>query len=241
MVGNTNGHDVGTEIVAPGAIRRRLLQIIGLVVVQAVILFAAAGTLRWPSAWAYLVLYVGYLAVNATVLLRGHRALVAERSRVGEAAKGWDKRLGVVLSVAALAVLVVAGLDYRWSWAPPVALAVRTVAIALMLIGWGVFTWAMVSNPFFSTIVRIQTDRGHAVATGGPYRFVRHPAYVGYVVSGLSLPLVLGSWCALGPAIVLAAVMFVRTALEDRTLLGELSGYRDYAGRVRYRLLPGVW
>jgi protein-S-isoprenylcysteine O-methyltransferase Ste14 len=110
-----------------------------------------------------------------------------------------------------------------------------------MLLSQGLFTWAMVSNPFFSTMVRIQTDRGQTVATGGPYRWVRHPGYVGYILSAVSTALLLGSLWALVPAVLTGVLLVVRTALEDRTLLEELEGYEEYARQVRYRLVPGVW
>ena len=101
--------------------------------------------------------------------------------------------------------------------------------------------WAMLSNPFLSTIVRIQDDRGHRVATTGPYRFVRHPMYVGVIVLWLSTALILGSWWALVPGLLIAVIFVIRTALEDRMLHAELPGYADYAKQVRYRLVPGVW
>ena len=99
----------------------------------------------------------------------------------------------------------------------------------------------MAANAFFSMVVRIQEDRGHAVATGGPYRYVRHPGYVGMMLSLLGTPLLLGSLWALVPAGLATCLYVVRTALEDRTLQEELEGYKDYAGQVRRRLLPGVW
>jgi protein-S-isoprenylcysteine O-methyltransferase Ste14 len=89
--------------------------------------------------------------------------------------------------------------------------------------------------------VRIQSDRGHQVATTGPYRFVRHPMYVGVILSVMSIPLILKSWWALIPAVLIVVLFFIRTELEDRTLKQKLTGYTDYADRVRYRLLPGVW
>ena len=98
-----------------------------------------------------------------------------------------------------------------------------------------------VSNRFFSTMVRIQADRGQTVATAGPYRYVRHPGYVGYSVSFFGMALALGSLWALVPAVLMACLLVVRTALEDRTLQDELAGYTDYARQVRYRLLPGIW
>jgi protein-S-isoprenylcysteine O-methyltransferase Ste14 len=102
-------------------------------------------------------------------------------------------------------------------------------------------TWSMAANAFFAQTVRIQEDRGHTVATGGPYRYVRHPGYVGGILFQVATPLILGSVWALIPAGLTVCLTIIRTALEDRTLLEELDGYKEYAGRVRYRLLPGVW
>ena len=96
-------------------------------------------------------------------------------------------------------------------------------------------------HEIYDGLVAIQHDRGHTVATGGPYRFVRHPGYVSYIVMSLSTPIVLGSLAGLIPAGLVSAAIFVRTALEDRTLQAELPGYQEYAARVRYRLLPGIW
>jgi len=138
-------------------------------------------------------------------------------------------------------VLLIAGLDTRFGWTGRVALALQIVAIAIFMLGGALFSWAMVSNAYFSTVVRIQEDRGHTVCTTGPYRFVRHPGYVGAILQSLAVPLMLGSLWALVPGGLAALLIVARTALEDRTLWEELDGYKEYARRVRYRLLPGVW
>jgi len=109
------------------------------------------------------------------------------------------------------------------------------------MLGIVVLVWAMAANKFFSATVRIQEERGHTVATGGPYRYVRHPGYVGWLMLTLATPVVLGSRWALVPAGITVILTILRTALEDRTLHSELEGYREYAERVRYRLLPGIW
>jgi len=132
-------------------------------------------------------------------------------------------------------------LDERFGWSPPQATAIHVLGLILMALGQLLFTWAMVSNPFFSTAVRIQIDRGHTVASGGPYRYVRHPGYVGYIVFLLATPLIFGSLWGLLPAAITGMLFIVRTALEDKTLLQELDGYKEYAQRVRYRLLPPLW
>ena len=99
----------------------------------------------------------------------------------------------------------------------------------------------MIANAYFSTAVRIQTDRGHTVCRTGPYRYVRHPGYLGFILQSIAVPILLGSLWALVPGIVAAALMVVRTALEDRTLQAELLGYQQYSREVRYRLIPGIW
>jgi len=101
--------------------------------------------------------------------------------------------------------------------------------------------WAMGANAFFSPLVRIQTERGHKVADTGPYKFIRHPGYIGAMIFSLGIPLMLGSWWAVIPGLVSMILYFIRTALEDKTLQDELPGYLDYTQCVKYRLIPGVW
>ena len=149
--------------------------------------------------------------------------------------------LTTLAGLPTLGVPIVAGLDQRFGWSSQMVPLIHLAGLTLFALGQGLFSWAMVSNKYFSTLVRIQLDRGHTVATSGPYRYVRHPGYTGYTVSSLGMALALGSLWAMIPAGLLACLLVVRTALEDRTLQDELSGYRDYAQRVRYRLLPGVW
>ncbi|MFQ6000170.1 MAG: methyltransferase family protein [Anaerolineae bacterium] len=221
-----------------GKIRKRMLQVVAQFLILAAILFISSGRLDWVWAWAYLGVGVGILVINLAIL---PPELIAERSEIKEDVKGWDKVLSTLIGVLTLGALVVIGLDARFRWSPQLALAVHLVALVFWALGQGLFTWAMASNKFFSGLVRIQKERGHTVATGGPYRYVRHPGYVGYITSWLATSLTLGSLWALIPAGLVMCLMVVRTALEDRTLLEELDGYRDYAGQVRYRLLPGIW
>jgi protein-S-isoprenylcysteine O-methyltransferase Ste14 len=221
------------------AIVKRMVQVVVQFVVIAAMLFISAGDLKWAWAWAYLGVGVGILAVNVLVM---PPELIAERGRIDqEDVKTWDRVLAIPLGLFSLGTPIVAGLDVRFDWSPQLALAIHLIGLAFMGLGQGLFTWSMVSNKFFSTSVRIQMDRDHTVATGGPYRYVRHPGYVGYIVSAFATSLALGSLWALIPAALTLCLFVVRTALEDRTLLEELDGYQDYAARVRYRLLPGVW
>ena len=144
-------------------------------------------------------------------------------------------------SLSALALLVVAGLEERWGWAPPVGAPLQWAAGIAMGLGLGLFSWSMAANAYFAVVVRVQTERGHQVVSGGPYSVVRHPGYAGTILFALAAPLLLDSPWALLPAAVLIGSLVARTALEDRTLRTELPGYGAYARRVRFRLLPGIW
>jgi protein-S-isoprenylcysteine O-methyltransferase Ste14 len=228
------------ETMSP-AIRKRLLQIGFLVLVQAVLLFASAWKWNWWNAWAYLALYLVFLAFNAFVLLGKHSELVEERSKIGEGAKGWDKIIGLITGVGGFFILIIAGLDERFGWAGSITVWIQIAAFVLMGLSYPLFTWAMVSNRFFSTIVRIQKERGHSVQTGGPYRFIRHPGYASLLVSYITIPIALGSLWACLPMAMLVINLLIRTTLEDRTLQNELDGYKEYATLVRYRLIPGIW
>jgi len=221
------------------AIVKRMVQVVVQFLVLAVILFISAGRLSWGWAWAYLGVGVGILIVNVLVM---PPEVIAERGRTDKKdIKDWDRVLTTLSILPTLGVPIVAGLDERWGWSPQLALTVHLLGLAFIVLGQGLFTWGMVSNKFFSTAVRIQAERDHTVATGGPYRYVRHPGYVGFIVASFATALALGSLWALIPAALMMVLLIVRTALEDRTLQEELSGYKEYAERVRYRLLPGIW
>ncbi len=218
-----------------------LLGIGGFTLALAAILFISANRLDWVMAWVYMGVFGSITAVGALIIPKDPE-LMAERTQIKEGVKGWDKPLALVLSVfTPLGILIVAGLDMRFRWSPPLPLAIQFVALVFVALGYGLMFWAAASNKFYSRFVRIQKDRGHTVATGGPYRYVRHPSYVGGIIFNLATALVLGSLWALIPGGLLSLLMVVRTALEDKTLQNELDGYQGYARRVRYRLLPGVW
>ena len=217
---------------------KRMLQVVIQTLLIAALLFISSGRLDWGWAWAYLGVGVSILAINVFVM---SPELIAERGQLGEDIKTWDRVLTAFLILPTLAMPIMAGLDERFGWSPPLAPAIHLIALMFFALAQLLFTWAMAANKFFSTSVRIQMDRGQTVASGGPYRYVRHPGYVGYIVSCFAMSLALGSLWALIPAGLVMCLMVVRTALEDKTLQNELDGYRQYAARVRYRLLPGVW
>lgn len=206
------------------------------------ILFIPAGRLDWVMAWVWIGTYLSSVLVGVSFLAKADEELIEERRQVKEGTKLWDRILTNLYSLVSIPIaLIVAGLDQRFGWPPPIALAFQIVALVAVILAYGLIFWAMTSNTFFATYVRIQKDRGHVAVSSGPYRFVRHPGYVGMIVSALATPLVLGSLWALIPAGLGACIIVVRTVLEDRTLQDELVGYKEYAQRVRYRLLPGVW
>jgi protein-S-isoprenylcysteine O-methyltransferase Ste14 len=220
------------------AVLKRMLQVVITYLILAAILFISSGRLNWIWAWAYLGVGLVLLVINALIL---PPELIAERGQPGDNVKRWDRVLASLGSLATLGVPIVTGLDERLGWSPQLVSAIHLVGLTVFALGQGLFSWAMASNKYFSTAVRIQMDRGQTVATAGPYRYVRHPGYVGYIVSFLGMSLALGSLWAVIPAGLIACLLVVRTALEDRTLRDELPGYTDYAQRVRYRLLPGIW
>lgn len=206
--------------------------------VMAVVLFLVAGRWDWIMGWVYTGLVL--LSAVASVLAAGPD-LLAERSAIPQGAKRWDVPLSILVArVGPLVTVLVAALDERMGWSS-VAAWLQWVSVVVALLSMAFAAWAMAVNRFFSAVVRIQADRGHQVVTGGPYRFVRHPGYAGSVLFQLATPLILGSLWALIPAALTVAVLVLRTAREDRTLQAELEGYMEYAHRVRYRLLPGVW
>ncbi len=208
---------------------------------QAVILFTAAGRLDWAWAWIFLGIYVLAVAINATLLMRRSPEMVAER---GQAAlsRNWDKLVSGVWALAQYLLLpLVAALDVRLAWSGEIANGWHIAGALVFAAGLALFCWAMITNAYFSTAVRIQSERGHTVCTSGPYRIVRHPGYAGAVLQSIGVALLLGSWWALVPAVIAAGAMVARTAFEDRMLRAELPGYADFAQNVRYRLIPGVW
>jgi protein-S-isoprenylcysteine O-methyltransferase Ste14 len=219
----------------------RFAQIVVVFVLQAAILFIAAGTLAWVWAWVFLGIYIASMMVNSLFLLRTSPETVAERGRPKEM-RNWDKVISSLWGLMQFLVLpLVAGLDLRFGWTQSLSVAWHLAGAMVFAAGLGLFGWAMIVNAYFSTVVRIQSDRGHTVCRTGPYRFVRHPGYVGAILQSGGAPVLLGSLWALIPGLVAAGLMVARTTLEDRTLQAELPGYADYTEEVRFRLVPGLW
>lgn len=182
------------------------------------------------------------LAVLAQLIYVGlvNPQVLVQRAGLRRGTEKWDWAWLLIFTLALIGIL---GAAYRdigdgGSLLPN---RLRPIGLMMFLLGWALFLRAMGENPFFEKTVRIQHERGHRVIETGPYRFVRHPGYVGLVFWILSLPLLLTSPLAIAPALFTVGWLTVRTALEDRTLREKLPGYADYATRVRSRLVPGVW
>ena len=223
-----------------GVTRWLVREIMGVIIV-ALTLFIPAGRIDWVWGWAMVAIYGVWVAVNAIVLIPRNPELLAERAARAKEGKSWDLAILSVVGILTLAKHITAGLDLRYGWTTQISPSIQFVMFVVSALCYSLMSWAMYTNAFFSMAVRHQEDRGHQVVSSGPYRFVRHPAYVGTVLFELASPIMLGSLWALIPGMLSAALFILRTSLEDRTLLDELSGYREYAAAVRYRLLPGLW
>jgi protein-S-isoprenylcysteine O-methyltransferase Ste14 len=220
---------------------RAMVRLALVLMLTAAILFPVSGRADWRWAWVLLGALFICGTLNLAVLITRTPELLAVRLEIEREARQWDKFLSAFLASLLVAVLVVAGVDERLEWSPPLAGSVHLAAVVLLVVGDLLLLWAMFVNRFFSKSVRIQRERGHRVVSVGPYRRVRHPGYVGWILMSAALPMILGSLWALLPAGLAVAGIVVRTALEDGVLRADLEGYEGYAMKVRSRLLPGIW
>ena len=208
----------------------------------AVVLMLSAGRWDWAAGWIYVGIFLAFDAASALVVIPRSPDLLIERTRRNKDVKNWDK---VIMPLAAgllpMFSWIIAGLDLRFGWNPEVRLGLQIAGLVSTMIGYCFVVWAMGANAFFSVIVRIQKERGHSVATGGPYRWIRHPGYVGAIIFTSGMPFLLESWWAVIPSILAVLLYVIRTDLEDRTLKAELPGYTEYAEKVKFRLIPGIW
>jgi protein-S-isoprenylcysteine O-methyltransferase Ste14 len=222
-----------------------LLRVVADAVVVALVLFAAAGTLAWPRAWALLAVLLAVRTVSAVAVFRVSPALLRERATV-LAHRGQPRADRVLLlafmATAFVGVPAVAALDaHRWRLLPAPPPALAALGLALFAVGWTLKGLALRENAFAVTVVRLQAERRHAVVDTGVYAVVRHPMYAGSPCVLVGLGLWLGSWAAALCAALPLALLVARIGLEERFLRRALPGYAEYAARVRWRLVPGVW
>ena len=203
-------------------------------------IFVHANRLGWTLGWIYMGMVAAALIVNLVCLLLWNPELIWRHMRVSRFAKAWDKVWAALSVLAVIAFCVVAVREARDGVLREPGTA-WLLGFAIFSTGWALAIWSMAVNPFFEKTVRIQTEHGHRVIDTGPYSYVRHPGYVGFLGWIISTPLLLASPWAFIPALITALLLVIRTALEDRTLRDELPGYIEYANRVRFRLIPGLW
>jgi protein-S-isoprenylcysteine O-methyltransferase Ste14 len=225
------------------AMIRWLLQTLIFVFLFGLSLFISYGQWDWPMAWAYLGIFTLSHIIIGIFLVPTNPELVAERTQLKASPKAqWDRPLvGIATVFGPVSMLIVAGLDRRLGWTSLVPDSIQLSALGIVILGSLLSIWAMVSNRFFYGRVRVEKARGHSVTNSGPYQAVRHPGYAGAIIFNLAVPLLLDSLWAFIPTVVIVLVLILRTALEDRFLMVELPGYRNYAQQVRTRLIPGIW
>src|SRR4030043_370057 len=203
--------------------------------------FFIAGRFDYWQGWIFNAVMIIVLAV-IIFLFKDKMDLAQERMRPGPGVKLWDKILFTGFSIFILTVWVVGILDSsRFFWSISLPVWVYAISYLVFLFSIFMFTWPMMVNKWFSSMVRIQKDRGQLVCEEGPYKYVRHPGYIGGILMALSMSLVFGSLWALIPGIAATILLILRTYLEDNTLKNELFGYLEYSKKVKYRLLPGIW
>ena len=235
--------DLKPEPISAWKIIQVTFQLLLVMVVLGGLLFAPAGRLDWMDAWAFVVAYGVFLIAYAIWGFLKDPEQLNERSmaRTAKNVKPWDMVILSAYTVSLLVLFVVCGLDagrFRWSFVP---VPIKGLAWLGLVCSGAIISWTLASNTYLSRVARIQDDRGQVVITSGPYRFVRHPMYLGIIVLFACTPLALGSLWGLVPGGIICILFVVSTAKEDRMLREELVGYKEYAQRVRYRLVPRIW
>nr|WP_319537681.1 isoprenylcysteine carboxylmethyltransferase family protein [uncultured Methanospirillum sp.] len=203
-----------------------------------VLLFLSAGTINWPMGWLYVLIF---LISNSYITLYINPDLSKERTKKHPDSKKWDHYLLIIIFLFGIITWIIAGLDHRFGWSGDIPVSIQVFSVLMVIFGNVLFAWGILSNTFFSTTVRIQSERGHKVISHGPYRFLRHPGYLGVCSYTIFQCFMLSSVWALVPATVVVTAFVIRTYLEDETLQRELFGYNEYVKEVRFRLIPGVW
>jgi protein-S-isoprenylcysteine O-methyltransferase Ste14 len=205
------------------------------------ILFISAGRINYWQGGFYAIICIVSVLLNSFAL-KNKEELAAERAELKSGTKSWDKIILGLSAATLMITYIVSGLDSgRFQWSPKFHLGINAIGAILILLGEVIFLMAQKQNKFFSSLMRIQTDRGHTVCDTGIYKIIRHPAYFGNIITAIGIPLILGSLWGLIPSVVSIFLTIIRTSLEDRTLINELDGYSNYTSKTRFRLLPYIW
>lgn len=223
-------------------IAKLLLQNTITVIALGVLLFASAGSLHWPAAWVFLAVSAILGPLCGLWLAKTDPALLAERMRPTFQAEqpAADKKFMLAFVAATVVWLVAMGLDRRMH-ASGIPLPLQVLGLAMYLLSTAFIMWVFRENSFAAPVVKVQAERHHHVISSGPYAFVRHPMYSGIMLFFFGVPLLLGSWWGVAIAPVFAVLFAIRARIEERALVEGLPDYADYAARVRYRLVPGIW
>jgi protein-S-isoprenylcysteine O-methyltransferase Ste14 len=225
----------------PKYILKNILRFAGFLVLLGVLIFLPAGALSYWQGWVFFAAFGFALAFFMLYGMLRDPNMLKERSQKAKNVKHWDTVILNIYTIFLVIMVVLAPLDggrFHWSHIP---FWVNLVGLGLMILSLALLMWVTTTNTYLSRYVRIQDDRGHQVISSGPYRYVRHPMYASNILFFPSIPLLLGSWWALIPAIIIMGLFSLRTDLEDKTLQAELPGYKEYAHKTRYRMVPGVW
>jgi protein-S-isoprenylcysteine O-methyltransferase Ste14 len=205
------------------------------------IIFVSAGSIFYWQGWTYVIIGFFMIILNFTAF-KLDSGLLKERSKPGEGAKAWDKLILGLSFLVTIIIYLIAGLDSgRFHWSPDYHWSVYLLGIILTIAGQLLFLIAQKQNKFFSSTVRIQTDRGHTVCESGLYKVVRHPAYLGLIIQTIGFPFLFGSLWSIIPVSISIGLLLTRTHMEDKTLKNELKGYIEYSGKTRYKLVPYIW
>ena len=200
--------------------------------------FVCAGTIYWPEAWIMVLIYLAWALPVLTWMGKNNPKLLEERMDITRRTEEWDRRILIFGIICYLGFFVVPGLDFRFGWSEmPIYLEVA--GFVGMVLAFSVMFLVMRENTYLSRVVEVQ--KGQEVITTGPYRYVRHPLYAAMLVYCISVPVSLGSFYGIIPALGMIALMLVRTSKEDKFLHERLPGYKEYAQKTRYKLVPGVW
>ena len=222
---------------------KKLVMVIFFIIIVPMLPLIISWQWGWWEAWVYAGINIFGFVISRYLAGKKHPDLIAERGKFlkHENPEPWDKTLSPLLGLSGGLVPIVAGLDARFGPSAQFSIWIKILAILVILAGHALGSYALVINRFFSGMVRIQSERGHHVIDKGPYRWVRHPGYAGALMTYPVIPLLLDSWWAFIPEILAITIIFIRTKLEDQALQVKLEGYKAYAQRVKYRLIPGVW
>jgi len=231
---------VMTKLIILKIIQFIIINLCGTIVLF-LILFVSSGHLNYWQGWLFLTLnilitVIGFLSMQKDI------KLINERFNPGPGTKWWDLLFMILSLPTYISILIVAGMDSgRYHWSPYFPNSIYILGIGLIVLGQTIFHIAKKQNHFFSSVVRIQTERDHTVCNTGLYKFVRHPGYLGSIISTIGLPMLLGSlWCGL-PSIIYITLFLIRTYFEDITLIKELKGYYKYSTTTKFRIIKGIW